>query len=124
MRHKASQAGFTLVEVLAALAVFSIAAVGISQSAGETTRGAAHMEAKFLASIVAENQLVEITIDPNSPQLGSASGTEIQRGRTFNWIRQIVPTERPDVIAISVTVQNPETEQVLARLETLRRVQP
>ena len=50
MRHKASQAGFTLVEVLAALAVFSIAAVGISQSAGETTRGAAHMEAKFLAS--------------------------------------------------------------------------
>ena len=124
MKNIASQAGFTLVEVLAALAVFSIAAVGLSQSAGETTRGAAHMEAKFLAGIVADNQLVEATIDPNTLPLGSTSGSEIQRGQTFSWIRLIVPTERPDVIAISVTVQDPETEQVLARLETLKRVQP
>ena len=123
MKVEPSSAGFTLVEVLAALAVFSIAAVGLSQSVGETTRGAAHMESRFLASIVADNQIIDAMIDPNPLPLGSTTGTSTQRGRSFEWVRLVAPTGRPDVISISVSVQDPETEQVLARLEALKRSQ-
>lgn len=116
-----SQSGFTLVEVLAALAVFSIAAIGLSQSTGEATRGASHMEARFLAGVVADNQLVEAMIEPEPLQPGALTGTEVQRGRTFNWTRLVAPTSRADVVSISVTVSDPDTEQVLAQLDALKR---
>ena len=119
-----SQSGFSLVEVLAALAVFSIAAIGLSQSAAEATRGTSHIEARFMAGIVANNQLVEAMIDPDPVSVGAVTGTEIQRGRTFNWTRLVAPTSRGDVVSMSVTVSDPETEQVLAQLDTLKRVQP
>ena len=122
--RRSSQSGFSLVEVLAALAVFSIAAIGLSQSTGEATRGAGHMEARFLAGIVADNQLVEAMIDPAPLRPGAATGTEIQRGRTFNWTRLIAPTSRSDVMSIRLTVTDPETEQVLAELEALKRSVP
>ena len=119
-----SQSGFTLVEVLAALAVFSIAAIGLSQSTGEATRGAGHMEARFLAGIVADNQLVEAMIDPAPLRPGASTGTEIQRGRSFNWTRLVARTDRADIVSISLTVTDPETEQVLARLDVLKRAAP
>ncbi len=120
----ASQSGFTLVEVLAALAVFSIAAIGLSHSAGETTRGASHVEARFLASIVADNQLVEAITDPAPLPPGAATGTVLQLGRTFNWTRLVAPTNRADVVSVTITVEDPETLQVLARLESLKREVP
>lgn len=125
MRRAANaQSGFTLVEVLAALAVFAIAAIGLSQSTGESTRGAAHMEARFLAGIVADNQMVEAMIDPAPLRVGAITGTAIQRGRSYNWTRLVAPTERRDVIAVSITVSDPNTQQVLAQLEALKWVSP
>lgn len=122
--RSSSQSGFTLVEVLAALAVFSIAAIGLSQSAGETTRGASHMEARFLAGIVADNHLVEAMRDPQPLRPGAETGTEIQLGRSFNWTRIVGPTSRDDIVSVSVSVENPETKQVLAKLEALKRIAP
>lgn len=122
MSQKRSQSGFTLVEVLAALAVFSIAAIGLSQSTGEATRGSRHMEAKFLAGVVAENRLIEAVVDPAPLVAGAKTGTDTQRGRQFDWTRLVGPTSRPDVVSISVTVQDPATEQVLVRLDVLRQV--
>ena len=124
MTERTSQLGFTLVEVLAALAVFAVAAIGLSQATGETTRGANHTEAKFLAGIVAENQMVEAFIDPNPLSAGAKTGTSVQRGRTYNWTRLLGPTARADVATISITVEDPQTGQVLARLDALRRIQP
>ena len=119
--RRGDQSGFTLVEVLAALAVFSIAAIGLSQSTSEATRGAGHMESRFLAGVVADNQLIEAMTDPALLRPGAATGVEIQRGRSFNWTRLVAPTDRSDLMSVRVTVSDPETEQVLAEIEALKR---
>ena len=123
MRRHPAQSGFTLIEVLAALAVFSIAAIGLSRVITETTRGASISEQKILAGIVAENQLAEAFMAPLPLQPGASSGTANQLGKEFNWIQTIGPTNRADVVAISVSVQDPFTNQILSELQLLRKTE-
>ncbi len=124
MDERPSEQGFTLVEVLAALAVFSIAAIGLSQASSETVSGANHAEAKALAEIVAENQLAEALIISGELPIGARTGEAVQRGRLFSWTRLIDVSTRPDLQTISLTVEDMETGQVLVRLQTLKRTTP
>ncbi|MBC6412844.1 MAG: type II secretion system minor pseudopilin GspI, partial [Hyphomonadaceae bacterium] len=50
--------GFTLIEVLAALIVFSIAILGLSQAGSQSVRSVGVLENRMLAGIVADNVLV------------------------------------------------------------------
>ena len=52
-----SEDGFTLVEVLAALAIFSVSILGLISSIGHATRTATEIELRTLAGIVAENRI-------------------------------------------------------------------
>ncbi|HBF90939.1 MAG TPA: hypothetical protein DDX09_07205, partial [Hyphomonas atlantica] len=52
--------GFTLVEVLVALGVFSIAAMSLAHLGNETLVGARHVDQRFLATVEADNQIAEI----------------------------------------------------------------
>ena len=50
--------GFTLAEVLVALVVFSISAIGLAHLVTETTANAGHTRSLSLARIEADNRLV------------------------------------------------------------------
>ncbi len=124
MGKRVSDQGFTLVEVLAALAVFSVAAIGLSQASGETVRGTRHIEAKSLAAIVAENQLAEALLAPGRLPDGVLSGQAVQMGRSFDWTRLVGPSPRADLQSVRLTVTDPATGQVLAESELFRRAGP
>ncbi|MNC92357.1 putative type II secretion system protein I precursor [compost metagenome] len=53
------QAGFTLIEVLVALAIVSIALLAALRAAGQGTTHAGDLRARLLAGWVAENRLAE-----------------------------------------------------------------
>ena len=71
--HKPTR-GFTLIETLVALAVFSLVALTIIRLASENTRAAVHVENRLLAGIIAENVAVEAFASPNPPDRGLAQG--------------------------------------------------
>tara|TARA_R110001599_G_scaffold125587_1_gene298489 strand:+ start:8542 stop:8913 length:372 start_codon:yes stop_codon:yes gene_type:complete len=120
MPDHASQSGFTLVEVLAALGVFSIAAVGLIHLSSETTQGARQVDLRALAEIEANNRMADaLTLPPPLPT-GVVAGEAIQRGRTFDWNRTVTPTQEAGLSMVEITVSSPETGQVLARLQSLR----
>ena len=52
-------AGFSLVELLVALAVFAMAALALLNLAGQSVRSAAHAEQRTLAGIVADTLAAE-----------------------------------------------------------------
>ena len=54
-----SEAGFTLVEVLAALLIFSFAIIGLTHSGTESVRAITILEHKTYAGIVADNRIVQ-----------------------------------------------------------------
>lgn len=111
--------GFSLIEVLAALAVFSIAAMGLIQLQAQTSQSTRHLEARFLAQVVAENLMVEAASSPVPLLSGTATGEQVQRRRRFEWTRSITPTGRGALMLVEVSVTDPATGQVLARFHTL-----
>ncbi len=120
MPERTSQSGFTLVEVLAALGVFSIAAVGLIHLSSETTVGAKQVDLRALAEIEAGNRMADVmTLTPPLPT-GLVAGASTQRGRTFDWTRTVSPTQEEGLYLVDVTVTMPETGQVLSHIQALR----
>lgn len=114
------QSGFTLVEVLAALGVFSISAIGLIHLSSETMIGARQVDMRALAEIEANNRMADALTTPPPLSTGVIEGESIQRGRSFDWNRTVTPTQESGLFLIEVTVSAPETGQVLAHLQGLR----
>jgi general secretion pathway protein I len=117
-----AERGFTLVEVLAALAVFSMAAVAIMQVTAQSVRTADALEERFAARIVASNVMAEALVQPIGARFDSVSGQEEQLGRVFEWSRDAAPVD-DRLLQVRVSVRDPETGQVIAQLTALRRAQ-
>jgi general secretion pathway protein I len=117
---RSPQSGFTLVEVIAALGIFSISAIGLIHLSSETMIGAKQVDLRALAEIEASNRMADaMTLPPPLPS-GVVAGAATQRGRTFDWNRTVSPTQQEGLYLIDVTVSAPETGQVLAHVQALR----
>ena len=105
MRHKPrSDAGFTLVEVLAALAVFSVSALGLMQVATQNIVAAQRIETRALARLVAENQMVELLTSQVPLSGTAASGRSELAGRSWQWDRNFIETPNALVIEVRISV--------------------
>ena len=106
--------GFTLVDVLIALAIASVALITALKTfshAADLT-GAAHE--RFLASLSAENTLHEIWVMAAAPSVGEVSAACPQAKQQFVCQRSIVATPHPNFFRIEVTVRDGES-RILAR---------
>ena len=80
-----SQAGFTLVEVLIALAIVAIALMAALRVAGQGALNAGDLRSRMLAGWVAENRLAEHRARGDWLSLGIQNGTQRQGGVEFAW---------------------------------------
>ncbi|WP_334164687.1 type II secretion system minor pseudopilin GspI [Phenylobacterium sp.] len=99
-----AEAGFTLLEMLVALAVLSLGALALLNLAGESTRQAGAVESRLFAGVVAENQAIEALTAPMPPALGQASGEATAGGQAWRWTRRVSRTADPAVLRIDVRV--------------------
>jgi len=111
----ARQAGFSLMEVLVALAVLAIAMAALVKSAGSFTSNQAYLENKTIAHWVALNQLAVLQVTDNQP-LGLQEGVQEMAGRMWNWSALLTSTPDPDVMKAEVTVKQENSETVFALL--------
>jgi general secretion pathway protein I len=118
-----SEAGFTLLEMLVALAIFSMAVLALLNLTGENIRAAGIVEARALAHVVAENRAVEVLTADEPPPIGENSGTEDAAGRAWRWTETVQPSPDPDMLRIDIAVRGEQSEQVLGSV-TLFRVRP
>lgn len=104
-------AGFTLIEMMVALAIFSIAAMALIRLEGATIRSTGILDDTVVANIVARNLAVESITDGISPTLGTTTGTETNGGRSWTWTRQArsLGDAGAMLISISVADQNGRT---------------
>jgi general secretion pathway protein I len=111
--------GGTLIELLGALAVFALRAVGLLNLAGESVRTAFVVEQRALAEVVADNRAVEAALLP-APQLAQpASGSERAGEREWRWQRN-VRADGNGLVHVRIEVRDSDGGQVLAERELLR----
>jgi general secretion pathway protein I len=111
--------GFTLIEVMLAMAVFSIAGIAILGTADTNARNLGHLESKIVASWVASNQLVEVTLDTTWPPKNNKKGKVELAGQEWFWQQKVIKTTDKDLRAIVMEVRLTERdESVLTSLMT------
>ena len=103
-RVRRAELGFTLLEMLVALAVFSLAALALVRLQGVTLRTAADLDSKALGQIVARNLMVKVQTDPLPPSIGQADGDVTNGGRRWHWSRVVKPTDDRRLLQIDLTV--------------------
>jgi general secretion pathway protein I len=109
--------GFTLVEVLVALAIISIALLAAMRVAGGGTNSVGELRARLLAGWVAENILAEQRARGDWPQAGILTGTQRQGGAEFSWREEVIATPNAAFRRVDIRVYAaPGDAHVLARL--------
>lgn len=119
MRAVPKQAGFTLIEVLVALAIIAVAMSAAVRVAGLMTQGNGLLRDKSVALLAAQSRLAELRLEG-----GLATGMknlECDQGRLKLRCEQaIVASTTPGLLWVSVQVRDRSREAPpLARLETL-----
>ena len=89
---EAKRKGFTLVEVLVALAIISIALLAALRVAGGGTNSVRELRSRLLGSWVAENILAEQRARGDWPTTGILTGQQRQGNIDFLWRQEIIST--------------------------------
>lgn len=84
--------GFTLIEVMVALAIIAIALAALIKSSGNYTRSAGYLKSKTLAHYVAMNEVAKLQIEKSWPDLGTKKGDTEMAGVRWFWTREIEKT--------------------------------
>lgn len=113
-------AGFSLLEVVVAIAVFSLAALAVMNVLGESSRNAAADEARLIAGIVAENRIAEAMTTRRPPQAGATRGTERAMDRDWDWEMRVAPSPDPRILRIDVSVRQAGNAAALSEFSSFR----
>ncbi|MEM8988538.1 MAG: type II secretion system minor pseudopilin GspI [Pseudomonadota bacterium] len=108
--------GFSLIEVVVALGVISVAMLALVRIAGENAKAVAAMEEKALAGIVAENRLIELLFEREQPPAGKSEGEIELAGRNWTLTERVSATADPDIFRIDLSVQREGEDRQAADL--------
>ncbi|TRW50311.1 type II secretion system protein GspI [Aliidiomarina halalkaliphila] len=111
--------GFTLIEVMVALALFAVGALAAVQLASETTRSASILEDRYFASLVASNRMAEVHAQARWntwPPRDEASGQVELANRTWYWQQQVVATVTEDLQEVTIRVSLSDNGPVVAEV--------
>ena len=122
-RKRSREQGFTLVEVMVALAVFSLAALALIRLEGATIRSTALLGDTIVAQMVARNVAIDAVTAARAPALGRSGGIEQNGGRAWRWTRDVRPTGDARILRIDVAVAD-LSGRALGRLTVIRPPQP
>ena len=100
--HK--QAGFTLVELLLALAIFAYSASAILNVVGTSSNNLSEIEQITFASWVANDQLIELQNSQVWPPKNKAKGEQELAGRKWYWQQIVVETEDKSLRSVTMNV--------------------
>ena len=109
--------GFTLIEILVALAIVAVALTAGMRALAQSADSATALKARTLGLWVAQNRLAAAQVAAPWPAAGSYQGNATQAGATFLWREVVTATPNPAFRKIEITVMEPDRpEYQVARL--------
>ncbi len=96
--------GFTLIEVLVALAIVAIALIAGLKATGALVNNAQRQSDMLLAQLCADNELVKVRLSPQMPPVGDSTVTCVQAERAFDVTVTVRPTPNPSFSRVDAQV--------------------
>lgn len=99
-----AERGFTLIEVLVALAIFGVVALTLLTSSRDQTRQAAAIEDRLLAHWIALNTLTDLQASNEYLNIGNTDTTAVMAGRDWFITIAVSATPSPAVRHLDISV--------------------
>ena len=107
------QSGFTLLEIMVAVAILAISLTALSRSVGTNIRTAAYLRDKTFAHWVAMNKMAELQLASAWPNAGTDKGTSELGGNEWGWIVRVSETPNKMIRRADIEVyQSEEREEM------------
>ena len=113
--------GFTLIEVVVAVAVIAFGLAATIKTVTAVTRNTAHLNERIIATWVAQNAMAEFELDLGRNASKGTFGEQEIAGVEWHWSKKLVKTEDPDIQRVEIEVRRDKksSDQVYATLVTL-----
>ena len=111
MRPARHLRGFTMLEVMVALVIISLALAGVAGSMGQMIDTANTMRDRTYASWIAQNKVTELRLSGILPEVGETSGEEDYANTTWIWSAEVSETGVENLMKVDVSVFYPGDEQ-------------
>ena len=109
--------GFTLVEVLVALAVLAIALAAVMRAMAQAIDTTATLRQHEVALWVAQNRLVRHEMAQDWPSVDTTDGDADMGGRKWYWREQVSTTPEPKIRRIEITIrETADSKETVAKL--------
>jgi len=100
--------GFTLIEILVALAIVAVALTAGMRALAQSADSATALKARTLGLWVAQNRLAAAQVAAPWPGLGNYRGNAAQAGAQFLWREVVTATPNPAFRKIEISVMEPD----------------
>ncbi len=110
------QRGFTLAEVLVALAVLAIALAAVLGVTSQSIQTTVALRDRTLAMWLAQDRLTFHQLEHAWPSPDTTTGETKASGRTWYWREQVSATPQADMRKVEIDIRADEKKEVLAHL--------
>lgn len=116
--------GFTLVEVLVALAVLAIALTAVVRAMGQAIDLSADLRSRTEALWAAEERATQLRLRADWPAIDTTDGTMEFGSREWRWREQVSKTPADDLRRVDIQIRAPKSPDVLGHLTVFLRRPP
>ena len=106
---KGRSLGFTLIEVLVALAILAVALAAAVRSSSIAADGTLDLRERLAGTWVAQDRIAEYASRPLWPDVGTRGGSTEQAGMQFAWRETVTGTPNPRFRRVEVQVFSART---------------
>jgi general secretion pathway protein I len=84
--------GFTLIEVVVALAIIAVGMLAVYKTIGDTTHNVEYLRDRSLAAWIADNQITAMRLSGEFPSVDETEGDTDYAGRRWHWVANVSQT--------------------------------
>ena len=119
MRAQRGETGFTMIEVLVALAIIAVALAASLRAVGSLATGEADLHRRLLAGWSADNELAQLRLSHVFPDIGSRSFDCSQGNLKLVCTQRVTATPNPIFRRVEMFVSTPGRSGNLAQMVTV-----